>query len=401
MNCEHYDEELTAAIDASSERNRALYSCLVFLRGQRRQLLENVTRLDRHMGMLAQHISDDETFTVTGAIAVPRPTLNVANLLLHIILPDTDPDGDRFATDEDVSPNNPAFLRKVIAHRRGLKQATEISKGQHLLQLRQRCIGVVPAPIPSPSFPQTHTTGHMDASTSRRSPTPVAGVSSLPADQRTLLYPNPFPITDDTRSDDSDISDTSGRAGKFPNVSPPATLPAIEHDFLQNSRTPYASPPPLSQSTQTPNAPIVSVWDDEDAEPDDRASPIDLTSNDPIMHTTALLNEVHQELSVLCANWESTVPSTVWTISVRFATLIKLAISLDIVGTEEGLRELRDKTIPAVHQLLTTIGDMIPRGMTLTMEMENSEHPQDPPLGDGIVVDMGSPEGPRIFRWID
>uniref|UniRef100_A0A0W0FTZ1 Uncharacterized protein n=1 Tax=Moniliophthora roreri TaxID=221103 RepID=A0A0W0FTZ1_MONRR len=174
-----------------------------------------------------------------------------------------------------------------------------------------------------------------------------------------------------------------------------------EHDFLQNSRTPYASPPPLSQSTQTPNAPIVSVWDDEDAEPDDRASPIDLTSNDPIMHTTALLNEVHQELSVLCANWESTVPSTVWTISVRFATLIKLAISLDIVGTEEGLRELRDKTIPAVHQLLTTIGDMIPRGMTLTMEMENSEHPQDPPLGDGIVVDMGSPEGPRIFRWID
>uniref|UniRef100_A0A0W0F453 Uncharacterized protein n=1 Tax=Moniliophthora roreri TaxID=221103 RepID=A0A0W0F453_MONRR len=263
MNCEHYDKELTTAIDASSERNRALYGCLVFLHGQRRQLLENVTRLDQHMGMLAQHISDNKTFTVTGAIAVPRPTLDVANLLLHIILPDSDPDGDRFATDEDVSPNDPTFLRK------------------------------------------------------------------------------------------------------------------------------------------TPNVPIVSVWDDEDAELDDRDSPIDSRSNDPITHTTALLDKVHQELSVLCANWESTAPSTVWTMSARFATLIKLAISLDIVGTEEGLQELRNETIPAVHRLLTTIGDMIPRGTTPTMEMGNNERPQDPPLGDGIVVDMGSPKGPRVFRRID
>uniref|UniRef100_A0A0W0FUU6 Uncharacterized protein n=1 Tax=Moniliophthora roreri TaxID=221103 RepID=A0A0W0FUU6_MONRR len=237
MNCEHYDEELTAAIDASSERNRALYGCLVFLRGQRRQLLENMTRLDRHMGMLAQHISDDETFTVTGAIAVPCPTLDVTNLLLHIILPDTDPDGDRFATDEDVSPNDPPFLRKVIAHRRGLKRATEISKGQHLLQLRQQCIGTVQTPISSSSLPQTHTTGRADMTTSRRSTTPLAGVSSLPADQQTLLYPNSFPITDDTRSDDSDVSNTSGRAGKFPDVSPPTTPPAMSpsHEFPSTS----------------------------------------------------------------------------------------------------------------------------------------------------------------------
>uniref|UniRef100_A0A0W0GC88 Uncharacterized protein n=1 Tax=Moniliophthora roreri TaxID=221103 RepID=A0A0W0GC88_MONRR len=119
------------------------------------------------------------------------------------------------------------------------------------------------------------------------------------------------------------------------------------------------------------------------------------------MHTTALLDEVHQELSVLCVNWENTAPSTVWTMSARFATLIKLAISLDIVGTEEGLRELRDETIPAVHRLLTTIGDMIPRGTMPTTGMESSERPRDPLLGDGIVVDMGSPEGPRIFRRID
>uniref|UniRef100_A0A0W0FLZ0 Uncharacterized protein n=1 Tax=Moniliophthora roreri TaxID=221103 RepID=A0A0W0FLZ0_MONRR len=125
--------------------------------------------------------------------------------------------------------------------------------------------------------------------------------------------------------------------------------PSREHDFLQNSRTPYASPPPLSQSIQTPNVLTVSVWDNKDAEPDDRALPTDSTSNNRITHTMALLDEVHQELSVLCANWETTALSTVWTMSAQFATLIKLAISLDIVGTEEGLRELRDETIPAVH----------------------------------------------------
>ncbi|ESK80829.1 hypothetical protein Moror_4312, partial [Moniliophthora roreri MCA 2997] len=206
MNCEHYDEELATAINASNERNCGIYGSLLFLRGQRRQMMENITRMDRHMGTLAQQISDDETFTVTGAIAVPRPTLDIVNLPLYIVLPDTDPDGDHFATDDDVNPNDPAFIRKAIAHRRSLKRATEVSKAQHLLQLRQQCI--------------------RPASTSRRSSTPVGGISNLPADQRTLLYPDPFPITDDTRSDDSDVSDASGRAAKFPIVSPPTTPPA-------------------------------------------------------------------------------------------------------------------------------------------------------------------------------
>uniref|UniRef100_A0A0W0FHZ3 Uncharacterized protein n=1 Tax=Moniliophthora roreri TaxID=221103 RepID=A0A0W0FHZ3_MONRR len=280
---------------------------------------------------------DDETFTVTGAIAVPRPTLDVANLPLHVVLPDTDPDGDRFATDDDVSPNDPAFFKK----------------------LRQRCVGAVQTPVPSSSFPQTHSTGRMDASTSRRSPTPVGGISSLPSDQQTLLYPDPFPITDDTRSDNSDVSNASGRAGKFPDVSPPATPPTMSplHELPSaSSRTTEPSSATFQRArlspellNPTPNVPIMSVWDDEDAEPDDRALPIDSVSSDRITHTTALLDEVQQELNVLCANWESTAPLTVWTMSARFATLLKLAISLDSVGTEEGLRELRDETIPAVH----------------------------------------------------
>uniref|UniRef100_A0A0W0F3E2 Uncharacterized protein n=1 Tax=Moniliophthora roreri TaxID=221103 RepID=A0A0W0F3E2_MONRR len=229
----------------------------------------------------------------------------------------------------------------------------------------------------------------------------MAGVSSLPPNKRTLLYSDPFPITDNAGSDESDVSDTSGRAGKFPNVSPPITPPPIQQDYLPLSQSPNDTPPPLSQSIPTPNAPIVSVWDDEDTELDDRVLQTASRSRSPITHTMALLNEVHQALSVLCAEWESTAPSTVWTISARFATLIKLAISLDIVGTKEGLQELQDETIPVAHQLLTLIGEMIPHGMMPTTGMENNEQPQEPPLGDGIVVDMGSPEGPRVFRRID
>ncbi|ESK86114.1 hypothetical protein Moror_9321 [Moniliophthora roreri MCA 2997] len=116
LNSNHYDKELRSAIDASSERNRAFYSCLLFLRGQRRQITENLTQLDRHMGILAQHIVNDEAFTVTGAIAIPRPSLDIVNLPLHVVISNTDPDGDRFATDEDVSPNDPVFLCAIIRH---------------------------------------------------------------------------------------------------------------------------------------------------------------------------------------------------------------------------------------------------------------------------------------------
>uniref|UniRef100_A0A0W0GF24 Uncharacterized protein n=1 Tax=Moniliophthora roreri TaxID=221103 RepID=A0A0W0GF24_MONRR len=402
MNCKHYKEELTTAINASNERNRAIYGSLIFLRGQRRQMMENMTRVDRHMGQLAQQISDDETFTITGAIVVPRPALDIANLPLHVLLPDTDPEGDRFATDDDVSPNDPAFLRRTLAHRRGLRRATEISKGQHLLQLRQRTI----ASTPSPYTPQTNIPERMDASTSRRSPTPMGAVSALPPNERTLVYPDPFPITDDTRDDDSDVSNISRRAAKFPIVSPPTTPPTMSpnHELSSTSsnttepsrKTYHAArlSPELPDPLRLP-APIVPI------NPDTQRPYRIVRSSSPITHTTALLDEVHQELSVLCANWENTAPSTVWTMSAQFATLIKLAISLDIVGTEEGLRELRDETIPAVHQLLTTIGDMIPRGTMPTTGMENSERPQDPPLGDGIIVDMGSPEGPRVFRRLD
>uniref|UniRef100_A0A0W0F6J7 Uncharacterized protein n=1 Tax=Moniliophthora roreri TaxID=221103 RepID=A0A0W0F6J7_MONRR len=404
MNCEHYEEELATAINASSERNRAIYGSLIFLRAQRRQMMENMTRVDRHMGQLVQQITDDETFTITGAIAFfqTQITTEIASLRTTTSAPMTQPSSGRLSPIEEDSSEQA----------RSLKDSTSSNSDSE--PSRQS-----PPPVfPRPNYPSEWTRPPPEQVTHPWEPsasylptsepfsTPIHSPLQTTPETTTQMSPTPAEEPQDSLSSPL----LPPRPQCLPAMNSPPPLPTrpnlperhiMQQGFLQNSRTPYASPPPLSQSTQTPNVPTVSMWDDEDAEPDDRDSQIEARSNSPITHTTALLDEVHQELTVLCANWENTAPSTVWTMSARFATLIKLAISLDIVGTEEGLRELRDETIPAVHQLLTTIGDMIPHGTMPTTGMENSDRPQDPPLGDGIVVDMGSPEGPRVFRRLD
>uniref|UniRef100_A0A0W0GDS4 Uncharacterized protein n=1 Tax=Moniliophthora roreri TaxID=221103 RepID=A0A0W0GDS4_MONRR len=344
--------------------------------------------MDRHMGMLAQQISNDETFTITGAIATQIPT-EIASLQMTTSAPTTQPSSGRLSPIKEVSNEQ-------------LRSPRDSTSSSLDSDVSERIRPQSPLPL-SPRPTQSDMWMRLPAEEAR-----------LPWQASAVYLPTNEPFSTPIHSPLQTTPEVMTQTSLTPVEEPqdsltsllllprPQCLPAMNSPPpLPNSRTPYASPPPLSQLTQTPNVPTVSVWDDKDTEPDDRASQTDSRSNNPITHTTALLDEVHQELSVLCVNWENTVPSTVWTMSARFATLIKLAISLDIVGTEEGLRELRDETILAVHQLLTTIGDMIPHGTMPTMEMENSERPQDPPLGDGIVVNMGSPEGPRIFRRID
>ncbi|ESK84306.1 hypothetical protein Moror_10240 [Moniliophthora roreri MCA 2997] len=295
MNCEHYDEELTAAIDASSERNRALYGCLVFLRGQRQQLLENVTRLDRHMGMLAQHISDDETFTVTGAIATQIPT-EIASLRMRTSPQMTQPSSGRLSPIEEVSNEQ---LRSPRAN-------TSSSLDSDVLE---RFRPQSPLPL-SPRPTQPDAWMHLPAEearlpwqtsavylpTSEPFSTPIHSPLQMTPEATTLM--SPTSVTEPQNSPMSSL--LLPRPQCLPAMNSPPPLPvnppgqhSRQQDFLWSSRTPYASPPPLSPPTQTPNAPIVLVWDDEDAELDNRASPIDSTSNNPITHTMALLDEVH------------------------------------------------------------------------------------------------------------
>uniref|UniRef100_A0A0W0FK98 Uncharacterized protein n=1 Tax=Moniliophthora roreri TaxID=221103 RepID=A0A0W0FK98_MONRR len=154
---------------------------------------------------------------MTGAIVVLRPSLDVSNLPLHVVIPDTDPNGDRFTTDEDVSPNDPVFFRRVINHQRGIKQATEVAQGQFLLQLRQQCIAVS----------QTDPNECVDVPVNRRSPTTMGAVNALPSNEQTLIYPDPLPNTQNVDSDNSNISRPSHRANRFLNISPPSTPPPM------------------------------------------------------------------------------------------------------------------------------------------------------------------------------
>ncbi|ESK89945.1 hypothetical protein Moror_757 [Moniliophthora roreri MCA 2997] len=309
--------------------------------------------MDRHMGMLAQHIMDDETFTVTGAIATQIPT-EIASLWTTTSAPTTQPSSGRLSPIEEVSnkqlrspkastssnldsaalerfrPQSPSPLSPRPTHPDAWMHLP--AEEARLLSLGSAVYLPTSEPYSTPIHSPLSTIPEV---TSPTSPTPAEGLENSPMSPLLLPRPQCLPAMN-----------SPPPLSVQPNLPAP---PSREHDFLRNSRTPYASPPLLSQSIQTPNVPTVSVWDDEDAEPDDTASPVSLTSSDRITHTTALLDEVQEELNVLCANWESTAPSTVWTMSARFATLLKLAISLDIVGTEEGLRELQDETIPAVH----------------------------------------------------
>uniref|UniRef100_A0A0W0FD97 Uncharacterized protein n=1 Tax=Moniliophthora roreri TaxID=221103 RepID=A0A0W0FD97_MONRR len=325
MNCEHYDKELTTAIDASSERNHALYGSLVFLRGQRRQLLENVTRMDQHMGMLAQHITDDETFTVTGAI-VTQILMEIASLWTAMSVPMTQPSSERLSPIEEASNQR---LRSPRA-------STSYNSDSNVLERPQSPLPLSPRSIQPDAWMCPPAEEARLLSLGSAVYLPTSEPYSTPIHSPLSMIPEVMSPTSPMPAEELENSPMSPLLLLRPQS------PSGEHDFLQNSRTSYTSPPSLSQSIQTPNVPIVSVWDDEDAEPDDTASPADSTSSNriTITHTTVLLDEVQEELNVLCANWESTASSTVWTMSARFATLLKLAISLDIVGTEEGLREL-------------------------------------------------------------
>ncbi|ESK80703.1 hypothetical protein Moror_9509, partial [Moniliophthora roreri MCA 2997] len=291
VNCEHYDEELATAINASNERNRAIYGSLTFLRGQRRQMMENMTRVDRHMGQLAQQISDDETFTMTGAIVTQIPT-EIASLRTTISAPTTQSSSERLSPIEEVSDEQPRSLK-------GSSSSNSDSEASHQS----------PLPIfPRPDYPSGWT--HPPAEEARRpwEPSipylPTSEPFSTPIHSPLQTTPEMMTRTSPISAEEPQNSQSSPllppRPQCLPAMNSPPPLPTrlnlperhtTQQGFLQNSRTPYASPPPLSLSTQTPNVPTVSVWDDEDAEPDDRDSQIEVRSNSPITRTTALLDE--------------------------------------------------------------------------------------------------------------
>ncbi|ESK82498.1 hypothetical protein Moror_14411 [Moniliophthora roreri MCA 2997] len=119
------------------------------------------------------------------------------------------------------------------------------------------------------------------------------------------------------------------------------------------------SPFPLYPPILTPIAPTLSVWDIEDKELEDRALLSDSRSMPSTPHPEALMVKVYETLNALCAEWVTTALSTAETIVVQSVELLRLDISLEAVVTEEGLTELRNRTIPAIVHLLMMISETI------------------------------------------
>ncbi|ESK81261.1 hypothetical protein Moror_8482 [Moniliophthora roreri MCA 2997] len=183
-------------------------------------------------------------------------------------------------------------------------------------------------------------------------------------------------------------------------VSPPLSMPLPLHHLIQELQpeSHQNSPPPLSQQIQTQVPHIVSVWDNEDEDLDNRDLQIESRSISPTPIIMERIVEVYMILNALCAEWGITAPSTVEAIVVQFVDSVRLGISLKTAITDEGLLKLCNRTIPAVIQLLTTIGETITIGMTRSMEMENPERRQEPPpAADGLTIDIGELEGLRTF----
>ncbi|ESK93873.1 hypothetical protein Moror_13027 [Moniliophthora roreri MCA 2997] len=116
---------------------------------------------------------------------------------------------------------------------------------------------------------------------------------------------------------------------------------------------------PIGATPDTP--PVASVWDDET-----------LSKTEEQRECQATVEEVHEFLCALCAEWHTTAPATVRATVARSADYLRLGIYLGIAVSDEGRIDFLKQTIPGAHGLLTTISTGVTTTMTST-ETENNE----------------------------
>ncbi|ESK85976.1 hypothetical protein Moror_9477 [Moniliophthora roreri MCA 2997] len=186
LNAEHHDDEISRVVK-HNDQQRALLGCLLFLWEQCQLMSESVTWINCQMGMFAQSLTEDKDFTMNGPILVPHPPSDIKVLPLHVIVSKTDTTNEPFPTDNDISPNEPAFLLAARKHQRDIRRAQEVAQGQFLLDLRQQ----------STYFPETNASKCLDVSYTHSRGT---GTASLPPNKQTLLYPVHSPIAEPNRT---------------------------------------------------------------------------------------------------------------------------------------------------------------------------------------------------------
>uniref|UniRef100_A0A0W0FVB9 Uncharacterized protein n=1 Tax=Moniliophthora roreri TaxID=221103 RepID=A0A0W0FVB9_MONRR len=286
----------------------------------------------------------------------------------------------------DADPNSPEFLRAATTYNTRIQAAVELARDQHDFCPRHTRIEPVLSgqANSSPMVPKLEPSASPDSIKSEPN-------ADSPSD---LLYPS-----DSSSRDSSPIyAQSIGVATASPSPTPesqpskpqprPALAPALSDPFnpfdvddqpLAPSTVPFlANGQSIHGCTQTPGvtgprpdtAPLTGA-------PPDSAAPVSVWDDENVSETVeqaerrATVEEVHEFLCALCAEWRTTAPATVRATVARSADYLRLGIYLGIAVSDEGHIDFLKRTIPGAHRLLTTISTGVTTTMTSTETVNN------------------------------
>ncbi|ESK83608.1 hypothetical protein Moror_12047 [Moniliophthora roreri MCA 2997] len=274
----------------------------------------------------------------------------------------------------DTDPNDPTFLRAAETYCARIGAAVELAHDQHELcpcctRTQPVLSGTAgPAPLvpklePSPDlgFIKLEPASDSDSASRLVYPSDSASHDSSP------LYAQSIGVASASPSPTTEPQPEPALAPPFDpfNVDDEQLTPASV-PFLANGQFNPASIQGCSQTPGLPGpppntVPAVSVWDDETA-----------SETAEQAERRATVEEVHNFLCALCAEWRTTTPVTVRTTIARSADYLRLGIYLGIVVSNEGRIDFLKRIILGAHGLLTTISTGVTTTMT-SMETENNE----------------------------
>ncbi|ESK81052.1 hypothetical protein Moror_3537 [Moniliophthora roreri MCA 2997] len=311
----------------------------------------------------------------------------------------------------DANPNSPEFLRAATTYNARIRAAVELARDQHefcprhtrtepVLPRQAGPSAVVPKlespadPDPIKSEPNSDTGSDLvypSDSTSRDS-SPiyaqsigVATASPSPTPEPSTPKPQSRPPSAPTPSDPFNPFDVNDEPLA------PSTVPFLANGQFNPAfvsiRDIARANPGVPLDTRTLTNAWASVWDDEI-----------VSETLEQAERRATVEEVHEFLCALCAEWRTTAPDTVRAIVARSADYLRLGIYLGIVVSDEGRIDFLERTIPGAHGLLTTISTGVTTTTTST-ETENSNGQETGEVTDPddlVPVFVGVPDhGPQ------
>ncbi|KAI3605689.1 hypothetical protein WG66_011986 [Moniliophthora roreri] len=288
----------------------------------------------------------------------------------------------------NTDPNSPEFLQAATTYNARIRAAVELAHDQYdfcphhtrtepVLSGQADPSSVVPKlespPSPDSIKPKPDADSPSDlvypSDSSSRDSSPiyaqsigVASASPSPNPEPQTPEPQPQPTPTPAPSDPFNPFDVDDEPLA------PSTVPFLANGqfnpaFVSIRDIAHANPGiPIDTRTFTNAwADPASVWDDEN-----------VSETAEQAERRATVEEVHEFLCALCAEWRTTTPATVRATVARSADYLRLGIYLGIAVSDEGRIDFLERTIPGAHGLLSTISTGVTGTMTSTA-MENSE----------------------------